>query len=471
MQKAFAIATTLVAGVLFGLSGCGDAPAAKSQTATSPATSTSTGTQATTATATGTSAAASTATGTGATPKAAGTNVRGWRGDGTGTFPDAKPPTEWDEKKNVKWRTMVGAAHSAPIVVGGKVFVTAEKSSLVCLDRATGKQLWSKTLTEADAPAELKAKVKEGLDGQAQAGMATPTPTSDGEGVYVVFGSGVIARFDLNGERKWFRHIEPVGLGYGQSSSPLLADGKLVVYLDGMAALDTQTGKTVWENKEIDKAYGSPVLMTLGNTKVVITPMGMVVGLADGKILAKEIAPDLGGDEFSISPIVHDDVVYYINRSSTAAKLTLQGTTVTAKTLWSSDLEESAFGSPAFYNGLIYFCGKTAHYVVLDAKDGKHVMVNPKDGKVADDFVLEMAPAGGQAQEMANANVYPSVTVAGKNVFLSNDQGQTFVLEATKEYKEVHRNQLPEGSGACLTFDGPDLFIRGGDFLYCVGPK
>src|SRR5262249_21217710 len=154
-----------------------------------------------------------------------------------------------------------------------KVIATAERAALVCLDRATGKQLWSKTLTEADAPAELKEKVKSGLDGQAQAGMATPTPICDGQNVYVVFGSGVIACFDMKGERKWFKYIEPVGLGYGQSSSPVLADDKLIVYLDGMAALDTKTGKTVWENKEVDKAYGSPVLMTLGQTKLIITPM------------------------------------------------------------------------------------------------------------------------------------------------------------------------------------------------------
>lgn len=366
---------------------------------------------------------------------------------------------------------MVGDGYSSPTVFGGKVFVTSNKAILSCLDRTNGKQLWRKTLNPEDVPADFQEKLKEGLAGQPAAGMATPTPICDGAGVYVVFGAGAIARYDLEGNRKWFKYIEPVGLGYGQSSSPVLADGKLVVYLDGMAGLDAQTGKTVWENKDIDKAYGSPVLMTLGTTNVVITPVGAVVRVSDGKVLAKEIAPDLGGDEFSISPLVHGDIVYYINRSSNAVKLSLQGDTVTAKTVWSSDLEENAFGSPVFYNGMIFACGKTAHYSVLDAKDGKRVMVNPKDGKTVDDWVMEMAPAGGQAQEMMNANVYPSATVAGKYLYLSNDQGQTFVLEPTKEYKEVHRNQLPEGSGACLTFDGPDLFIRGGDFLYCFTAK
>src|SRR5262249_33747629 len=151
--------------------------------------------------------------------------------------------------------------------------------------------------------------------------------------------------------------------------------------------------KTVWENKEVDKAYGSPVLMTLGQTKLIITPMGMAVRVSDGKILAKEIAPDLGGDEFSISPIVRGDEAYFISRSSTGVKLTLDGEKVTAKTLWSSDLDESAFGSPTLYNDLIFFCGKTAHYMVLNAKDGKHILV--VDGKPVEEFVSKLAPAGG----------------------------------------------------------------------------
>jgi outer membrane protein assembly factor BamB len=292
----------------------------------------------------------------------------------------------------------------------------------------------------------------------------------DGEGVYVVYGTGVIARYAMtDGALKWFRYIEPVGLGYGQSSSLLLADGKLIVYLDGMSALDAQTGKTLWENKEIDRAYGSPVLMKLGKTDVIVTPLAAAIRVSDGKVLGKDLAEDLGGDEYSISPLVQDDVVYYLNRSSSAVQLTLAGDTVTARKLWNADLSENAFGSPSLNNGLLFSIGSTAHYAVLDARTGKPVLM--KDGKPAEDFVLELAPAGGRAQEMNNANCYPSVSIAGKKVYLSNDQGQTFVLEATKDYKEVHRNQLPEGSGASLTFDGSELFIRGGDYLYCIVGK
>jgi outer membrane protein assembly factor BamB len=397
--------------------------------------------------------------------------ISGWRRNGTGIFTGTTPPTEWDDKKNVKWKTMVGGAYSTPVVCGDKVFVTSEKSTITCLNRADGKEVWKKAIDADFAPGNFKDKLKSNIENAPSAGLATPTPVCDGEAVYAVFGTGAICCFELNGVRRWFDFIDPVGLNYGQSASPVLADGKLIVYLDGLSALDSKTGKILWEQKEIEKAYGTPAVMTLGQTKVVVTPTGAVVRLSDGKVLAKDIAENLGGDEFSISPIVQDDIAYYIDRSASAVKLELQGDTVKPKLLWNVDLEESAFGSPCLYNGLIFACGKTAHYSVLDAATGKRVMIDPKEKKVAEDFILELAPAGGQAQEMANANVYPSVAIAGKNIYVSNDQGQTFVLEAGKDYKEVKRNQLPEGSGGCLFFDGPELFIRGGDYLYCVGPK
>jgi outer membrane protein assembly factor BamB len=386
-------------------------------------------------------------------------NLCGWRRDGTGLYPDANPPTQWDEKKNVKWKAMVGGSHSAPVIVGEKVFVTSERSTLTCVDRATGKVLWVKTHNPEDVPAELAEELKTSLGSSPTAGFATPTPVSDGKSIFVVFGSGIACRYDLAGNRNWIRMITPTGLSYGQSASPLLADDKLIISLDKFEALDAGSGKTIWQNGTIEKAYGTPALMKLDSTPVMVTPSGFAVQIADGKVLAQDIAAGLGGDEFSISPVVKGDVVYYIDRACTAVKLELTGGLVRAKTLWSADLEEVAFASPVLHEGLIFACGKTGYYSVLDAKTGTKLL----------EKVLELAPAGGQAQEMSNANVYPSLSVAGGFLFVSNDQGQTFVLKPSKKYAEVGRNQLPEGSGACLAFDKGNVFLRSGDFLYCVG--
>lgn len=87
----------------------------------------------------------------------------GFRGDGNGYFPGATPVSQWCEgtvaarkdgssdvlvmidKKahNVVWKTeMPSWANTQPIVVGDRVFTTAEPNLLVCVHASTGKVLW-----------------------------------------------------------------------------------------------------------------------------------------------------------------------------------------------------------------------------------------------------------------------------------------------------------------------------------------
>jgi hypothetical protein len=73
-------------------------------------------------------------------------NVQGFRRDGTGAFPDAKPVTAWDWEKgiNIAWTTPLLWTKSSPLVVGDKVFTQMEPHFLVCVDRRTGKMLWQR---------------------------------------------------------------------------------------------------------------------------------------------------------------------------------------------------------------------------------------------------------------------------------------------------------------------------------------
>ena len=72
----------------------------------------------------------------------------GWRGDGSGCYPGAKPPTVWYQKangesKNILWKTKLFCySWSTPIVVGDKIFTFSDPYDLVCLDKNTGKIGW-----------------------------------------------------------------------------------------------------------------------------------------------------------------------------------------------------------------------------------------------------------------------------------------------------------------------------------------
>jgi outer membrane protein assembly factor BamB len=72
--------------------------------------------------------------------------IWGWRGDGTGAFPAADPPKEWSSTNNVVWKTpMPGPSNASPIIVGDKLFVCSDRSTLICVSKADGTILWQKT--------------------------------------------------------------------------------------------------------------------------------------------------------------------------------------------------------------------------------------------------------------------------------------------------------------------------------------
>src|SRR5262249_1976408 len=100
-------------------------------------------------------------------------------------------------------------------------------------------------------------------------GFTMPTPVSDGAHIYVWSGMGVAACFDLGGKRQWIPRVPTDALTYG--SSPALAGGVLVVYLNQLFGLDAKTGKLLWQQKKIRNNVASLLGMTIAGQPVVIT--------------------------------------------------------------------------------------------------------------------------------------------------------------------------------------------------------
>src|ERR1019366_5262242 len=72
------------------------------------------------------------------------------------------------------------------------------------------------------------------------------------------------------------------------SSSPIIADGMCIIFLDSLTAFDLNTGDKKWSFAG-GAPYGSPVLMTVDGVKQIVTATGgnnlVGVSLADGKLL------------------------------------------------------------------------------------------------------------------------------------------------------------------------------------------
>ncbi|HUU42613.1 MAG TPA: PQQ-binding-like beta-propeller repeat protein, partial [Planctomycetota bacterium] len=285
-------------------------------------------------------------------------------------------------------------------------------------------------------------------------GFSTPTPVTDGTHVYTCYGTGIVVCYDLDGQRQWVRYFDvPQMTEYGRSASCVLVDGKLILSLSGVLALDAADGKTLWDAKDAEAAYyGTPVVVKIDDENVVVTPNGYVLRVSDGKILAASI----GLTQYN-SPVARDGVVYFGDVAVTAVKLpgkAAEGMKV--RTLWEVELEGEIFSSPVWHAGLLY----------VVSNEGQLFAVDTEKGALAWKKEIPIPSAGGMS--MQPANIYGSLALAGGKLYLANDSGHMLVVEPGREYKELSKNYIEEGSGASPVFDAKQLFLRGGEELYCI---
>ena len=383
---------------------------------------------------------------------AAASSISGWRGDGSGRFPDATPATTWSATANVRWHVTVGTGYSSPIVTDTAVFVTAEPDTLIRLDRANGHQRWRYRMATTDlAHPEERTKAAAYQLVEHGSGMTAATPVTDGTAVYTVCANGIVRAISMDGTLLWAAYIEAEqNTAYGRSSSPIIVAGRLIVHMTNLYAFDLATGKRLWVNSDAASTYGTPVALTIGNTLVIATPGGDVVRAEDGKSLDSRI-----GLSSNASPVAKDGVVYFSDHAVKAVRLT---GAFKDEEQWTCDMTADIFGSPVLHDGILSVATGAGELFAFDAAgkgDLKPLIVARPlfDG------------GGGGAEPL----VFASLTLAGRYLFLNTNQGDIVVLEATRDAKLVSKNHLPSGSGAAPAFAGKDMLLRDGDQLFCIG--
>ncbi|MFN2514403.1 MAG: serine/threonine protein kinase, partial [Pyrinomonadaceae bacterium] len=69
-----------------------------------------------------------------------------WRGPNRdGLVNDASVPQVWPKTLTQQWKVPVGVGHASPVVMNDRIFIfarQAEEEVLLCLDSATGKEIW-----------------------------------------------------------------------------------------------------------------------------------------------------------------------------------------------------------------------------------------------------------------------------------------------------------------------------------------
>ncbi|MDB6023764.1 MAG: hypothetical protein JWQ04_3621 [Pedosphaera sp.] len=189
-------------------------------------------------------------------------NWPGFRGlHGDGVAEAEKSPVNFGASSNVLWKTESLRGHSSPVIWQDRIFLTGTQDNklvTLCMDRLSGKKIWEQSL-----PVEKLEAV------HAANSPATPTPVTDGKAVYVYFGSFGLLAYDFEGKELWRKPL-PVPQTFakqGTGTSPVLADGKLLVFLQlgndsQLLAVGVADGHEIWKAPmpDYNMTYATPVV-------------------------------------------------------------------------------------------------------------------------------------------------------------------------------------------------------------------
>jgi outer membrane protein assembly factor BamB len=358
-----------------------------------------------------------------------------WRGpSGQGYVAAGKYANTWSPTRNVKWRVPVaGAGNSSPIVWGERIFLTTAQNngarlSLVAFNRADGRQLWE-TAVPTDGIEQVHQKN----------GHASATPVTDGRMIYASFGRHGLVGFDMNGKIVWHRKFGTINNYHGPAGSPVLHNDRVFIYQDHkgssdqqafVAAFDARTGKTIWETPRTETVgWGTPVVINTGTRDELIVNSQRRVAAYDPQS-GKELWT-VRGMTFEVipTPVVGDGLVF---TSSGRAGPTLairpggSGDVTGTHVVWSTPKGSPFVPSGVVHDGLLYLVNDMQSILtVYETKTGTLVY----QGRM------------GVAQREGFS---ASPVVVNNELYFTNDEGETFVVKAGREFNLMHTNSLGE---------------------------
>jgi len=162
-------------------------------------------------------------------------------------------PKAWPETLTKKWSATVGTGVSSPALVGDKLYAFGRIDGdevTTCLNATTGKVVWQEKYSTA------------AVEGAARGyGGPRSTPAVSEGKVYTLGVNGTLSCLDAaTGQIVWRKGSGEPPRFY-TSASPLIADGKCIVFGSALTAFDVTSGEVKWKGPG-GTPYGSPVLMT-----------------------------------------------------------------------------------------------------------------------------------------------------------------------------------------------------------------
>ena len=395
----------------------------------------------------------------------------GWRGPtGLGITDEKDLPLTWGgpSNENVLWKAPLpgveGKARldhnqSSPIVWKDRVFVIAAywpegvaqaefpEHHVACYSATDGKLLWDEKVPPG--PWLLK---------DLRGGYSAPTPCTDGERVYALFGSSELVALDFDGRLVWRREIEPYAWDVAIGTSPILTRDAVLVLADGtksnisrLIALDPVTGDVKWERKRPEGNFNhtTPALVEVGSKpQLLIASSGALQGVnpADGEVIwwAKN-----RGDV--PTPAIGGGLVYSEDGrggAGIAVDPTGEGDVTDTHVKWTTRPIPEGYSSPIIAGDYVYRVHNPGILRCFALETGEEVFV-------------ERLPNG------ANASASPVLTADGRLYFVSG--GKSVVLPVGPKFEPLATNDLGDGGPASPAVANGCLYVKGNRYLYCIG--
>ena len=354
----------------------------------------------------------------------------------------------------VVWKRALGEGYSSPAVENGVLYTMYGKPKqevVLAADAETGKTLWEHT-----TPMTFQSDAPELGNGPYS------TPLIVGDRLFTTGVAGRLQCLDKkSGKLLWTQELWSQHGGsrmmYGYAASPLAFRDAIVVPVGGrgksVMAFQQADGKVAWSKNDFGNVYSSPLLISVGGLE-------QVVLLMDGAVIA--VNPQNGDlqwqvpfkAEYSIAiatPVWGPDNLLFIsseyNAGSKGIELQRNGQQTIAKELWSSNRLRLHHGNAMRIGDAIYFSsGGKGSQAILSAVDARTGTIHWQERSIQKaSFVWADQKLVTVAQDGSLMIAYPSTKefkIAAKAKLLTELAWTPPVLVGTRLYLRDRRDML-----------------------------
>ncbi len=387
---------------------------------------------------------------------------RGPHGDG---HADAQGlPVEWSETKNIRWKVEIhDKGWSSPVIWGDQIWMTTARADgkemfAVCVDRKSGKILHDVKLLSVDKPDFC-------IDFNS---YASPTPVIEEGRVYIHFGRYLTACLDTSDAKVlWERRDFTCNHFRGPGSSPILCGDLLILTFDGVdqqyvAALGRNSGKTVWKKDrnikysantpdgDHKKGYSTPSVFEINGKQQLVSPSAEATIAYDPANGDELWRIHHGGMNEACRPLMGHGLIYLTSGHTSQLLAVKEGgkghLDPDDAVEWKTGKNVPSRPSFLLIDDYLYMVSDKGFASCLNAKTGKEMW-----------------------QERLGSPCSASPIYADGKIYIADEQGTTYVLEASPTFKKLAANKLDAGCMASPAAIGDALYLRTRTHLYCIG--